>query len=262
MHLRSPMHLLGRAQKGDRDARERLLEEYRPFVLGVVAKTCGRYVTLGEDDEASIGLLAFNEAIDCYKPSGSALTEPDKGDGGSVGGFLAFSEAVIRRRLIDYFRSSSRHDREVLCGVPGQDAPLREEGEDGPGYGDTWPGEFEQAALAYELDQRSAEQRDEIARFSAALLEFGLKFDDLVEASPKHEDVRRWALGIARMAAGDASIRNMFLSKKDLPVQEMARRFGIPARRLKRQKRYLTALTLIFSGDFPSLEEYLTPGSA
>lgn len=261
MHLSSPIYLLERARKGDRDARERLLQEYRPFVLSVVAKTCGRYVVLGEDDEASIGLLAFNEAIDCYSPRGRAGSEAGEKDGASFGGFLAFSEAVIRRRLVDHFRSSRRYSREVLWGAPGKDALRAQEEEDASVCGETWPGEFERASLAYEMDERSAEQRDEIVRFCVALGEFGIGLDELVEASPKHEDVRRWALRIAKLAADDDTIRNAFLSRKDFPIQEVSRRFEISVRRLKRQKKYLTALTLIFSGDFPSLEEYLAPGN-
>jgi len=50
----------------------------------------GRYVAYGQDDELSIALMAFVEAIRSYDVS--------------KGNFLSFSQNVIKRRIIDYYR--------------------------------------------------------------------------------------------------------------------------------------------------------------
>src|SRR5690606_2812765 len=74
-----------------------------------------RYIDPSHDDEYSIALAAFNEAIDGYQ----------EGAGKS---FLGFAETVIRRRLIDHVRREQRHaqslpmstfddDREEDCPV-------------------------------------------------------------------------------------------------------------------------------------------------
>ncbi|MCY0869467.1 MAG: sigma-70 family RNA polymerase sigma factor, partial [Firmicutes bacterium] len=85
--------LLTSAKSGNRDAREALLESYLPFVDRVAAGVCGRAIGR-TDDEFQIALVAMNEAIDAY-------------DGGR-GSFIAFAETVMRRRLIDSFRSNAR----------------------------------------------------------------------------------------------------------------------------------------------------------
>jgi len=49
---------------------------------------------MGEDDEVSVGLMAFNEAMDCFDTTKNIS-------------FISFAETVIKRRLIDYFRKES-----------------------------------------------------------------------------------------------------------------------------------------------------------
>ena len=89
------------AQAGNDLMRDTLLKNYTPFILNVASSACNRYLKMGEDDEASIGLLAFNEAIDKYSP--------DKG-----AKFLTFAEVVIKRRLTDFFRKESRFTSKVV----------------------------------------------------------------------------------------------------------------------------------------------------
>ena len=55
---------------------------------------------LGRDDEASIAMIAFNEAIDAYDDSAGAS-------------FLSFAEIVIKRRMVDYFRRKTKRQEEV-----------------------------------------------------------------------------------------------------------------------------------------------------
>ena len=42
----------------------RLIEEYKPFIASTVESHLGRYVEYGRDDELSIALIAFHEAIE------------------------------------------------------------------------------------------------------------------------------------------------------------------------------------------------------
>ena len=56
---------------GDNLAREEIIIKYKPFVFKVVSKICGEFIS-SSDDEASVGLIAFNEAIDNYNPEKGA----------------------------------------------------------------------------------------------------------------------------------------------------------------------------------------------
>ena len=52
-------------QQGKEEARENLIKKYLPFIFKVTARTCKRFV-YWEDDEVSVALLAFNEALNKY----------------------------------------------------------------------------------------------------------------------------------------------------------------------------------------------------
>src|SRR5687768_16739089 len=77
------------------DEKNAFIEEYKPFIAAAVEKTTGRYVSYGNDEELSIGLMAFDEAIIHY--------DREKGN------FLSFAQNIIRRRLIDYYRKQKKH---------------------------------------------------------------------------------------------------------------------------------------------------------
>ena len=67
--------LVAKARAGDDRARERILHEYRPFFLRVASSVCRKYLVLGRDDEASIAMIAFNEAIDAYDDTRSVISQ-------------------------------------------------------------------------------------------------------------------------------------------------------------------------------------------
>ena len=58
-------------QKGDIELRNELLKQYKPFIKKSVSSVCKRYIR-ETDDEFSIGLIAFNDAIDRFSPDKGA----------------------------------------------------------------------------------------------------------------------------------------------------------------------------------------------
>jgi RNA polymerase sigma factor len=82
-------------QQGDRDLQNQLIEQYKPFIAKTVSSVCKRYIN-ENDDEFSIGLIAFNDAIEKYST--------DKGSS-----LFAFAELVIKRKVIDYIRKEVRN---------------------------------------------------------------------------------------------------------------------------------------------------------
>ena len=49
------------------EATEEFIEEHIPFIISCISKFTGRYVSIENDDEYSIGMIAFVEAIEKYK---------------------------------------------------------------------------------------------------------------------------------------------------------------------------------------------------
>lgn len=227
--------LLTRAKAGDREARNALLRDFTPFILRAASQAAGRYLTQGRDEEISIALLAFNEAIDAF--------QPDKGR------FLSFAETVIKRRLIDYFRRRQREmSREVVM------SDLAREDDEDDGYVPALDAAAEQShAVRTEEDDR----RREIEDYRMALAEWGLTWNQLVRLAPKHRDARSRAISMARMVAGDLALRESFLTKKELPVKLLVQKAGFNRKLVERNRTYMIAIILILLGDYPYLQGYV-----
>lgn len=82
------------------EAADHLVRQYLPFIKSETAKYMHRIPQVGQDDELSIAMFAFHEAIVSY----------DK----SRGAFLPFAATTIRHRLIDFSRRETRHTHNCL----------------------------------------------------------------------------------------------------------------------------------------------------
>ncbi|MDI9485453.1 MAG: RNA polymerase sigma factor SigI [Bacillota bacterium] len=227
--------LVIKAQQGDARVREQILQDYRPFYLRVASGTCKKYLVLGRDDEASIAMIAFNEAIDSYNVDGGAS-------------FFSFAEIVIKRRMVDHFRRQSKRTDEI---------PLssfeREEQEDSV----LQKIESKEAQTVLQIQEETEERREEIFRLDQLLSHYGIRFSDLVKVSPKHQDARDRALQVAKVLAGDPELLAYLTTKKSLPLKELEERVEVSRKTLERQRKYIISLTLILIGDFYHLQEYL-----
>nr|WP_232195864.1 RNA polymerase sigma factor SigI [Thermoanaerobacter sp. X514] len=83
------------AAKKDPSEREKLIQEYTPFVIKQLSLFTNRYIDERNSNELSIGLIAFNEAIDSFD--------------NTKGPFLSFSSLLIKRRLIDFLRQNQQN---------------------------------------------------------------------------------------------------------------------------------------------------------
>lgn len=87
-------------QENNIDKINKFISEYKPFIIKTISEVKGSYVDIRNDEEVSIGLMAFDEAIKRY--------EYDKGR------FLSFAKVVISSRLKNYFIKESRHSHELI----------------------------------------------------------------------------------------------------------------------------------------------------
>ena len=151
------------AQKGNPTALEQLIREQESFIQNTASQICKRKVNWNQDDELSIALIAFHEAVEKYMP--------DKG-----AHFLTFARHVIQQRLIDFFRKEQRHHH-----LPIQsERNTLEEKELG-----TFA--MSEAINEYNRVKEQEELATTIEEFEESLLPFGISMDDLVDASPRHQ---------------------------------------------------------------------------
>ena len=92
------------AAKEDSGAADQFIQQYLPFIRSETAKFVGTAPDHRYEDELSIAMLAFYEAI-----LGYARTR---------GAFLPYAARAIKNRLIDYTRKEKRHQNVVSLHTP------------------------------------------------------------------------------------------------------------------------------------------------
>lgn len=208
-----------------------LIQKYRPYILNTVGHLCKRFVTWS-DDEASIGLIALNKAIDTYNPSGGRS-------------FLNYVYLIIKNSLVDYYRKEGRHQHLPL------EISLAEE------------------ETAVSLDVEIATEKfyqfeetnalvEEILELDLRLKEFGILFEELETYSPKHQDTRVSLLEMASVFCQDKGLVSAFLDKKKLPIAAFVKAKGFSLKTVERYRKYLITLILIqLNPDWVYLASYL-----
>ncbi|HEX3030917.1 MAG TPA: RNA polymerase sigma-I factor [Bacillota bacterium] len=222
-------------RQGNSRAREQLIEEYKPFVAKIAGNICKRYLDWSVDDELSIALIAFNQAIDLYKPEREVP-------------FLPFARLVIESRLKDYFKQESRHQHASLEINPTGNAE------------ETFsPAEIDQAWLEYQNRSIEDERNQEIDHLDTLLREYGIQFEDLVEHSPKHKETRTSLQKVAHVLASQPNLMKSLKSKKLLPAKELAINSQVSSKTIERGRKYIIAMALILSDaqEFTCLRSYI-----
>jgi RNA polymerase sigma factor len=226
---------LERIRAGDTKARNQLLQEYIPFIAKSASQATGRYIRRGMDDEFSIALTAFNEAIDHF----------DFKRGTS---FLSFADTVIKRRLIDFFRSKAAKDRDV----PFTEFEVEDDEDNIINYV-----EVQKSLEAHAFQLEEERRREEIGRYMELLSAFNITLEELVELSPKHADARQNAMEVARVIAEHEELRTFLYEKKALPLKQLMQYVSVSRKTVERQRKYIIAIALILTNDLEMLQEYI-----
>ena len=228
-YSQNPEDLIRRLRSGEEKLRDFLLEYYWNYILSVVSQMIGR--PSQSTDEFSVGLQAFNEAIDHY-------------DEAKNSNFLPFANLVINRRVIDYIRKASKYNNEY---------PFT--------YFDTDDNEdsIEKIALNQpNVFTEKIEIEEEIMKFRSDLASFGITMEDLVKLSPKHKDTKIMCISIARKLAEDKTLSTKLSSEKRLPITEITNFFIVKRKTLETHRKYIIALFLILNSDMEVIKGYST----
>lgn len=231
--MRNNINTAAFAASTDDRKREDLILSQEKTILRTASLTCRRFVSR-QDDEWSVALSAFNKAIDSY--------DDGKGD------FLPFAKMLIRRDLIDYFRSRKALKYEVPV------APHIMEGNGEPGE-DTDGVYLAVVSASDTLSQGSL--RDEILAINERMRGFGFRFFDLTECSPRQEKTKRDCAAAVRHILSSPELLNDLEKTHKLPIKPLSESSGISRKTLDRYRKYLIMAVLVLNGDYPFLQEYL-----
>lgn len=222
-----------------KEEKNEFIQDYKPFIAATVEKCVGRYVTYGQDDELSIGLIAFEEAINHY--------DYNKGN------FLSFAQNVIKRRVIDYYRKEKRHQNVAYINDYYPD-----EGDEDNVYDYIMTAEQIQSKY---FDQEINDLRKaEIMQLKEDLKKFDLSFNDIAKSSPKHKSTKKSYLDIVKFIIENKEIVDKIKQKKYIPVADIQMATKLPRKTIERARNYVIAAVLILTGDYYSLRDYIDWG--
>jgi RNA polymerase sigma factor len=215
-------------QQGDTLLQNEIIEKYQPFILKAVSNVCHSFVK-PSDDVFSIGLIAFNDAIEKY--------QMNKGSS-----FLNYSMLVIKRRVIDYLRKETKYACESL------------DDESSIMY------VKEASVLQHHVEVEEEYRKSEIEHFKKRLKEFHISLEDVIKATPKHEDARENMLFIAKQLKYKKEQREYLLKKKKLPIAEITASADISRKTLERNRTYIIAIALLLIEDYEYVKQFLGRG--
>lgn len=216
-------------KNGDDSERNVLIQDYKPFIINIVSKEIGRFVSDGDCDELSIGLMAFNEAIDRFDTHRSKS-------------FLSFAERVIKNRLIDFYRKEKKNMETIPISY------LNEVYDN------------ENIEERYFTDNSQMEAQDvseEMEDFAKELLSFGISLEDLVENSPKHLDTRKKAVKIASEMVKNDILMKKILDNRKIPISEVERHLNVSRKVIHNNKKYILAVCLILMSKNEIIKSYV-----
>ena len=184
------------------------------------------------EDLHSVALMAFYEAINTYRKE--------------KGHFYPFADMVIRRRIIDELRRTSKN-------ADVQVATLDEDTEE---YGQSRP--IQDASIDdYKRNMLQGLLAEEISQYSEELQEWGLSFDTLTAHSPKHAAVRSFCNDVVGEIMKNEDLLSIIKGKRYFPIKKIQEMTGIPRKKLERARIYVISVIIVLTGDYDLLAEYM-----
>lgn len=219
--------------KADPLIREKLIKKNEFYILKCASKVCHRFITKS-DDEYSISLMAFSQAIDSY--------ELDKGS------FLNFVNLIIKRRLIDYSKSQGKYNAEVSIDPVLFDTEPEEENDDV---------QIRMAVAEQVTKQDNGDLKLEIEEVSQTFSSYGFSFFELAQCSPHATKTKKSCALAVNYMLQNPFLVNELRATKQLPLKVIENNALVPRKILERHRKYIIAAIVILSGGYPHLAEYM-----
>ncbi len=185
-----------------------LVERHLPYIIRTVSSVTGKYVSVEHDEEFTVALNAFAEAVERYNSE--------------RGSFLSYAGLVIRSRLLTYLKEEKAPDTISLDSLMEQ-------------------GIEPEISCESEIDLH-----DEIQRYQLELEKFGLSLDTMVEYSPKHRNTRETFILVAEQASRDETIVADTYRKRKLPIRHVAVLCHVTEKIVKTSKHFILGTMLVF----------------
>ncbi|MPM54081.1 RNA polymerase sigma factor SigI [bioreactor metagenome] len=202
----------------DKEKVNLLIEDYQPFILNTISNLKNEYIQVENDEEFSIGLMAFNEAMQRYDSN--------------KGSFLSYAKLVITSRIKTFWKNEQKNEYHSID-------------------------ELEISTLNSISSYEEINLREEVSLFEEELKKFGIDFDDLIDNSPKHIDTRERAMDIAIKTSGKEDLVSHLYEKKRLPITKISERFLVSVKIIKRNKLFIIATIIAIVNNYSSILSWI-----
>lgn len=225
-------NIIDRIKAGDQILREEFIKDYIPFIIRVLSNSVKNKIDIKNSDEYSIGLIAFNEAIEKYDNNKKGFN------------FFSFAEMVIKRRMIDYFRISSKNKEMPFSYFESDDENFEDK--------------FLQDESSSGYDRIEVFQ--EIMHYSKMLERFNIKISDLHKYTPKHRDSIEMCVDIGRKIAENKEVFNKIMKKKYFPMKDIMKFVNVHPSTIEKNKKFILSVSIIYGMNFEHLKSYFNSG--
>lgn len=219
------------AAKEDIQKADQLISTYMPFIKSETAKFLQRPPIEGHDDELSIAMIAFHEAI-----SGYSRTR---------GSFLKYAAMLIKSRLIDYRRKEQRHSHTISLDTPA--------GDEEKSIADILADEQNHSEKMVTRDATRAE----IEELTRQMEQFGVTLTDVAENCPRQQRTLGACRKALHYAQENPELMEDFLRTKRLPIARLTEGSGVERKTLERHRKYMVALLLIYTNGYEIIRGHL-----
>lgn len=217
--------------KDDMTAADSFISDYIPFIKAQVSKLMKRPVNIQQDDEYSVAMIAFHEAINGYSKT--------------RGTFLSYASLLMRNRIIDFWRKNNRHNQVISINAPtsNEDQTIEDSLTDDEDYEEN-------------LAIREA-TKEEIIELSTQLRAFDVSLTDIADDSPKQERTLAACKRVVAYVKEDAELMEDFLRTKRLPLKKLTDGSKVARKTIERHRKYIIGLLLIYTNGYEIIRGHL-----
>lgn len=217
--------------KDDMTAADSFISDYIPFIKAQVSKLMKRPVNIQQDDEYSVAMIAFHEAINGYSKT--------------RGTFLSYASLLMRNRIIDFWRKNNRHNQVISIHAPtsNEDQTIEDSLTDDEDYEEN-------------LAIREA-TKEEIIELSTQLRAFDVSLTDIADNSPKQERTLAACKRVVAYVKEDAELMEDFLRTKRLPLKKLTDGSKVARKTIERHRKYIIGLLLIYTNGYEIIRGHL-----
>jgi len=211
--------------QNDNAIENELIKEYKNFIASCARKTAGKYIT-DQDDEVSIAMLAFHEALSKY--------DSEKGS------FLNFANIMIKNRMIDYIRKEKRNAPSIPF------SELSKIDEDGN-------------VVEFDIEAPQNDNYDIKYELESLLIELGqydISYFDLAKVTPKSKKTKLACRLVIEYIMNSPILTYEIKQKKYLPNKLILEAVSVNQKILERHRKYIIAAVIILTGPYDMTAEY------